>query len=136
MDLHLDFLLILSVLLLFIHNYAGKEFGLLEFFVLLVGLTSYILWIIGRIQLGKYFSARPMAKGLVTKGLYSKIRNPIYVFSSLSILGAILPSRSLLQYFLFIILLIVQTVRSRKEEKVLRKKFGKKYLQYRSRTWF
>lgn len=135
MDLYLDFLLIFAVILFYIKNYAGKEFGLLEFFGLLVGLTSYILWIISRIQLGKYFSSRPMAKGLVTKGLYSKLRNPIYVFSSLSILGAILPSRNFLQYFLFIILLIVQTIRSSKEEEVLRKKFGKKYSQYKSQTW-
>ena len=132
----MDFILIFAVLLLYIHNYAGKEFGLLEFFGLLVGLITYTLWIVSRIQIGKYFSVKPKAQGLMTKGLYSKIRNPIYVFSSLAILGAILPSRSPAQYFLFIVLLIIQTNRSRKEANVLKKKFGKKYLQYKSQTWF
>jgi protein-S-isoprenylcysteine O-methyltransferase Ste14 len=126
----------LSVLLLFIYNYEGKQFGLLEYFGLIIGLISYVLWIISRIQLGKYFSVVPKAKGLVTSGLYSKIRNPIYVFGSLSILGAILPSRNLFQYSLFIILVIIEVIRSSKEEAVLRKEFGKKYTEYKSKTWF
>jgi protein-S-isoprenylcysteine O-methyltransferase Ste14 len=43
-----------------------------------------------RYQLGKSFSIRPQARELVTHGLYSKIRNPIYVFGSMIILGLIL----------------------------------------------
>jgi len=43
-----------------------------------------------RCQLGKSFSIRPEARELVAHGLYSKIRNPIYVFGSMIILGLIL----------------------------------------------
>lgn len=132
-DLYVDLLL---VLLLFIRNYSGIKIGLLEYVGLLIGLASFILWIVSRIQLGKNFSALPTAKGLVTHGLYSKIRNPMYVFSSLSILGAVLPSRSPFQYFLLTLLVIVQIIRSVKEETVLKRKFGKKYIEYKSHTWF
>src|SRR4029077_19773011 len=45
---------------------------------------------VARCQLGKSFSLRPEARELVAHGLYSKIRNPIYVFGSMSILGLIL----------------------------------------------
>src|SRR6202521_6374024 len=45
---------------------------------------------VARYQLGKSFSIRPKARELVAHGLYSKIRNPIYVLRSLSILGLIL----------------------------------------------
>jgi protein-S-isoprenylcysteine O-methyltransferase Ste14 len=40
-------------------------------------------WPIAHIQLGASFSLKPEARALVTRGLYSKIRNPIYVFGAL-----------------------------------------------------
>src|ERR1700732_4545019 len=42
---------------------------------------------VARYQLGKSFSIRPKARELVAHGLYSRIRNPIYVFGSMIILG-------------------------------------------------
>src|SRR5260370_37462451 len=45
---------------------------------------------VARYQLGKSFSIRPKARELVAHGLYSKIRNPIYVFGSMIILAFIL----------------------------------------------
>src|SRR5579884_2934612 len=52
--------------------------------------VSFALWSVARFQLGKSFAVRAQAKHLVTHGLYSKIRNPIYVFGSLFIFGYIL----------------------------------------------
>jgi len=45
---------------------------------------------VARYQLGKSFSITPQARQLVTTGLYSKIRNPIYVFGAVSTAGLIL----------------------------------------------
>ena len=42
---------------------------------------------IARLQLGKSFAVNPQAKELVTHGLYSKIRNPMYLFSGLLVLS-------------------------------------------------
>src|SRR5437763_14121264 len=43
-----------------------------------------------RYQLGKSFSIRPEAHQLVTHGVYSKIRNPIYIFASTMVAGIVL----------------------------------------------
>ncbi|HKW32523.1 MAG TPA: hypothetical protein VJN92_05935 [Candidatus Acidoferrum sp.] len=52
-----------------------------------IGLPSFALLIVARIQLGGSFSVRAKAQMLVTHGLYSRIRNPIYVFGGLVIAG-------------------------------------------------
>ena len=98
--------------------------------------TGYVLLITARLQLGKSFSVSPQAKALVTHGLYSRIRNPIYVCVGVMWLGVIL---ALSFYWLFvplIALLVMQVLRSGKEAKVLEEKFGQAYLDYRQQTWF
>ncbi len=45
-------------------------------------------WAAVRIQLGKSFSVRAKASELVTRGIYSKIRNPVYVFGTVLIVGS------------------------------------------------
>lgn len=55
-----------------------------------MALTGFIFIAIARFQLGKSFSIRPEAHELVTKGLYSRIRNPIYVFGTVALAGVFL----------------------------------------------
>ena len=64
-------------------------------------IPSVLLWFLARIQLGSSFSVRPQAKELVTHGLYSRIRNPIYLFGSLAILGIILYADKLRYLWVF-----------------------------------
>jgi protein-S-isoprenylcysteine O-methyltransferase Ste14 len=45
---------------------------------------------VARYQLGRSFSIKPEAHALVTEGIYSKIRNPIYVFGTVMITGLLL----------------------------------------------
>jgi protein-S-isoprenylcysteine O-methyltransferase Ste14 len=49
-----------------------------------------VLLFTARWQLGRSFSVTPQARELVTQGVYSKIRNPIYVFSALMALGILI----------------------------------------------
>src|ERR1700689_3591014 len=51
---------------------------------------AYVFLITARVQLGKSFAVTPKAKGLVTHGLYSRIRNPMYIFVDLMFFGIIL----------------------------------------------
>ena len=89
-----------------------------------------------RYQLGKSFSVTPQARALVTHGLYSRIRNPIYVFGTLVILGVILIFQRSYLWVLLAVLIPVQILRARREAAVLEEKFGEGYRQYRRKTWF
>ena len=103
---------------------------------LTVALPALLLLIVARIQLGRAFSVRAKATTLVTSGLYSHIRNPIYVFAGFFILGIIIWSgRPVLLLFLAV-LVPVQMYRSHKEAQVLEARFGDEYLAYKRRTWF
>ncbi len=134
MNLYIDFIFIAC---LFIYNYWGKNVGPVELTGLLLGLPSYLLWITARIQLGNNFTVLPKANGfLVTGGLYSKLRNPVYVFSTLSIFGSVLPSKSIIQYSFLIAMISIQFIRSKKEGEILLQKYGKEYIQYKKETWF
>src|SRR5665213_3469936 len=54
-----------------------------------IAVPSFLLLVLARIQLGRAFSVQAKASVLVTSGLYSRIRNPIYVFGGLTIAGII-----------------------------------------------
>lgn len=89
-----------------------------------------------RWQLGGSFSVTPQARELVTHGIYSKIRNPIYVFSALLLVGAFMSLGYPYALLLLAILIPVQMVRASKEAKVLEARFGDQYREYRKGTWF
>lgn len=103
---------------------------------LIVMIPGLILWATARLQLGDSFSVRARARQLVTRGLYSKIRNPVYVFGAMALSGFALAIGK--PIFLLILLLIVpmQFKRASRESRVLEDKFGDDYRQYRRNTWF
>ena len=103
---------------------------------LAVTIPSFLLFALARIQLGKAFSVQAKASTLVTSGLYSRIRNPIYVFGGLMIAGLILLANKPWLLLGLGILILLQIYRSRKEARVLGEKFGDSYLVYRRQTWF
>ena len=91
---------------------------------------------VSRYQLGKSFSVRPKANELVTRGIYSRVRNPIYVFSALMIAGLFLVLHRPGLWLLFVVLIPVQILRARREARVLEEHFGDQYRVYRQQTWF
>ncbi len=97
---------------------------------------GFILWTTARFQLGKSLAVTAQAKQLVTRGLYSRIRNPIYVFGSCVIAGVILTLGRPAWLLVFLAIIPLQIWRSRKESSVLEAKFGDEYRKYRAGTWF
>jgi protein-S-isoprenylcysteine O-methyltransferase Ste14 len=101
--------------------------------LIVVGL---IFWTVASIQLGSSFSVRAKASNLVTHGIYSRIRNPIYVFGSVLFTGFCLIMEKPLWLLVFVVLIPLQVARARAESKVLEEKFGDEYRNYRRATWF
>lgn len=91
---------------------------------------------LARYQLGTSFSVAAQARHLVTRGLYSKIRNPIYVFGMVMIAGLFLVIQIRALWVVLLAVLIGQTVRARREAAVLEAAFGEEYREYRRKTWF
>jgi protein-S-isoprenylcysteine O-methyltransferase Ste14 len=99
----------------------------------LIGLTGVI---VGRANLGRSFSVMPKATELVTAGIYSRIRNPIYISSVTLIMGLILIVRRPAIALLLLVIIPMQIIRARREAAVLEAKFGDAYREYHKRTWF
>ena len=91
---------------------------------------------LARIQLGSSFAVRAQAKALVTTGLYSKFRHPIYFFAGIAYLGLFISWGKLIPLLCFLLIYPLQITRARKEEKVLEQAFGEQYRRYKARTWF
>jgi len=101
-----------------------------------IAIVSLALLVVARLQLGAAFSVRAKAKKLVTTGLYSRIRNPIYVFSAMFLVGLVIVSEHWLLLLPIALLIPMQIARARKEERVLAAAFGEEYERYKAGTWF
>jgi protein-S-isoprenylcysteine O-methyltransferase Ste14 len=98
--------------------------------------AGFVLWTLARFQLGNSLTVTPQAKALVTRGLYSKIRNPIYFFASMVIVGFLFLLGRPWWLLIFVVLIPLQFWQARNERRVLEAKFGDEYRRYRAGTWF
>jgi len=105
-----------------------------------IGVTLMVGGIAGiataRYQLGKSFAIKAQARELVTHGIYSKIRNPIYVFGAVVVAGLVLVLHRPILWLLLLVIVVLQALRARHEAQVLEAAFGDAYREYRRKTWF
>lgn len=99
----------------------------------LIGLGGVIL---ARYTLGRSFSVAARATELVTRGIYSRIRNPIYVSGMVFLVGLLLMWQQPYLGIVLVALIPMQIIRARREARVLEAEFGDAYREYRARTWF
>jgi protein-S-isoprenylcysteine O-methyltransferase Ste14 len=101
--------------------------------LLIAGVAGIAL---ARYQLGRSFAIKAEAHHLVTHGVYSKIRNPIYLFGTVLIAGFVLLIHRPLLWLIVPAVIIMQTRRAHREARVLEAAFGDAYREYRRKTWF
>ncbi len=133
LDSYLDFLITIAIVAVVV---LRRPWGLGLWLGVGLAAVSFLLWVLARYQLGDSFAITAEVRGLVTHGLYRRIRHPMYVFSSLCYLGILL---AVGQWWLLLLLgpiILVQYARARQEEAALASAFGEAYRRYVTQTWF
>ena len=115
---------------------ATSEPGLRRLIGIGIATPAFSLWMLARFQLGDSFTARAAPRDLVTHGLYSRVRNPIYLFGQLGIVGLYLISGWLWVLIVLGLTIPLQIYRARVEARALDEKFGERYRRYKARAWF
>ena len=124
------------LLYLFVPGLKEQPWTLLRITGAILAVVGYSTFVTARLQLGNSFAVTPQAKELVTLGLYSRIRNPIYVFVDVMIFGLILALHLYWLFALFPLLVAMHAFRAHREARVLQEKFGQAYINYCHETWF
>ena len=132
----IDIIVYLGYLAFFGLAVVAGPHSTLSYIALCLSLACAALWFVARWQLGNAFSVTPQASQLVTRGLYSKIRHPIYMFGTLAFLFVVLALLGWPGLIIWGIVILIQVIRARREERVLAETFGAEYTVYRSKTWF
>ncbi|MBI5427027.1 MAG: isoprenylcysteine carboxylmethyltransferase family protein [Nitrospinae bacterium] len=120
-----------------------KHFGFgsrpLAYLGFAVGISGLCLWILAMAQLGRGLAVLPgdTKDRLVTRGVYKFVRHPIYVGIVLTLLGLFLACGSVFGLvYLVAVVVPLNLVRARLEDKALLERFGDSYRAYRQRTLF
>ena len=119
-----------------VYQYLPAEWSAAQIAGLAILIAGMALVTLARYQLADSFSITPQATKLVTHGIYSRIRNPVYIFSAAALAGLVLFLDLPYLFLAFLILIPVQILRARAESRVLEQHFGEEYRRYRSTTWF
>lgn len=125
------YFIIYSALLVYFWKASINNF--IGFALLLAG---FIFWIKSLGDIGSSFQVSPKAKKLVTTGMYSKFRHPIYYSGILGDIGLVIYSLNWIILVIASIIFLIQLTRINNEERILTSKFKKKYIEYKNQTWF
>lgn len=102
-----------------------------------LGALGVILWIVSTVNLGRSLAVLPGADRLVRRGIYKYLRHPMYLGITLTLFGLLLACGSIFgMIYLLAVVLPLNFVRIRMEEKALAEKFGETYRAYRKATFF
>jgi protein-S-isoprenylcysteine O-methyltransferase Ste14 len=131
----------LYMLALVVAWFSPKHFGFgfrpLVYVGLTVGLSGITLWMLAMLHLGKSLAVLPGGERLVTRGVYRYLRHPVYMGIDMTLFGLFLAVGSTYGMIYFVVVVVpLNIIRSRLEEKALLQKFGDSYKSYRQQTWF
>jgi protein-S-isoprenylcysteine O-methyltransferase Ste14 len=131
----LPLVVVLCMFTLVIQSSVGAQ-GHLRWLGCAIALIGFAGIITARYTLGRSFSVKAKATALVTTGIYSRIRNPIYLSGAICVIGVAIMLSKFYLLSILIVIIPMQILRARREARVLEEKFGEEYRRYRSQTWF
>ena len=105
---------IIIIMIFFTRNFFDSIFAIMIFIIgAIVG-----IWALQHNQLGN-FNVQPKLKDnakLITTGIYSYIRHPMYLSVIIMMFSTVFASSTLLEFFLFLVLIFVLWLKARREE--------------------
>lgn len=132
---------ILAVLHIFYLPFISFSFGYVDNWLIIFGVCIYLLGLVvaifSKINMGKNWgipnSLDRSRQDLVVDGFYKYSRNPMYLSFILISFGFFLALKS---YFIFVVMILYFFLNkaAEKEERLLEKNFGKKYLDYKTKV--
>lgn len=109
---------------------------ILRCLLILIWIASYLLWALARYQLGTALAFGVSTDGpFITSGLYSKFRNPIYLFGTIALTSYLLIINRPMWLLILLVLVPMQYVRSARESRALMKKYDEQYEAYLQQVW-
>lgn len=116
---------------------SGFGFHFLVLPAILIAAGGCALWILAMVHLGKSLAVLPGSNRLVVSGIYQYLRHPIYVGITLTLFGFIVACGSTFGLvYLFVVVLPLNFIRARLEEKELIEQYGARYRDYMKSSWF
>ena len=122
--------------------YLGpKDFGFgftsLVYVGLSIGAMGVLLWAAAMWTLGSSLAVLPGTDHLVTKGVYCVFRHPVYIGIVLTLSGLFVACGSVpCLVYVGVVVIPLNIIRARAEEKALLEQLGPSYQQYRDSTLF
>ena len=111
---------------------------LIYFTGLIINIIGLFIYWSAKVTLSENWNVgygQPKIKKLVTWGIYSKICHPLYWGINLTLIGLILIHSNIFLVLPSIVIIIYFFWRMKIETKFLTKTLGKKYLNYKTKTW-
>ncbi len=136
----LEHLVPLTITILALYFWFNNfHYSFLYFLGLFVSIVGLIIWWTAKFTIAENWDAgygNPQIKKLVTYGIYSKIRHPLYWGINLTLIGLSLVHQNIYLIIISLLIVIYFFRRMQIEDKFLIKELGKKYLNYKNNTWF
>lgn len=130
-----------SIIIMTILYFYLPQLNLIRFPYNLIGLViaflGFMLMGKSRDLFSKHNTTLKIEKSnhMITEGVFSKTRNPMYLGMAILILGFSIFSANLIALFLpFIFLIIIRLLYISKEEQLMSEKFGQDYLAYKTKV--
>jgi protein-S-isoprenylcysteine O-methyltransferase Ste14 len=112
------------------HEYNLELPVWLQWLGVLLVLIGTVIWVMALREIG----LSRKIENLVTSGIYSRTRNPVYLATIVAVFGGAAYSRRLFAFVWAFLTAVVLYWVAKKEESELEKAYGERYLSYKKRV--